>query len=153
MGVSFRWFGDRQLSLLRTHEAAAAGADESTATLFSLQVSGLDVVARATDVRAFVSPLVSWEPVVNLTALSYPFDPPQTFNYYPDDGGPTKLFNNSQRMVPLAPNPVCDMPVDAYDKEPDNFTFAYFTLPFGIRSLAYLSGQTSQPEKAPTELQ
>ena len=106
---------------------------------FPLQVHGLDVVAKSRFVRAFTTPIVSWEPVINLTppeALKH--DPPVPLNYYPDDGGPTKIFNNSVQLVPIAPIPVCDMLVDAYEKEPGNLTAAYFTLPFGIRSLAYL---------------
>ena len=43
------------------------------------------------------------------------------------------------RLVPIAPIPVCDSLVDAYAKEPDNHHRSRtFTLPFGIRSLAYL---------------
>ena len=49
---------------MRTHEAGAA---ESTATdSFPLQVRGMDVVARRMS-RAFTTPIVSWEPVINLT--------------------------------------------------------------------------------------
>ena len=146
MGVSFA-FGGRQASLVRTHQAAVADAD-GTLAMFPIQLRGLDVVARAHDVRAFLSPVVSWEPVINLTAPDQPRDPPQPVNYYPDDGGPTKIFNNSGRLVSLAPIPVCDMLVDAFANEKDNVTAAYFTLPFGLRALALLTrNDATQPKK------
>ena len=139
MGVSFAWFGDRQMTLVRTHEAVAIEAPDPATDGFPLQVRGLDVVAKSKYVRAFTTPIVSWEPVINLTQPEGgKHDPPESLNYYPNDGGPTKVFNNSVQLVPVAPIPVCDMLIDAYEKEPDNLTAAYFTLPFGIRSLAYL---------------
>ena len=148
MGVSFAWFGDRQMTLVRTHEAVTVEAPDPATDSFPLQVRGLDVVAKSRFVRAFTTPIVSWEPVINLTppeVVKKPpapdvqkNDPPTPLNYYPDDGGPTKIFNNSVQLVPVAPIPVCDMLVHAYEKEPGNLTAAYLTLPFGIRSLAYL---------------
>ena len=69
MGVSFAWFGDKRMAMLQTYAvitneaAAAAPADQ-----FPVQVKGLDVVARGYFVRAFTVPLISWEPVLNLTA-------------------------------------------------------------------------------------
>jgi hypothetical protein len=143
MGVSFASLGASRVTMMRTH--AAVPAEQSGAAIegFPLQVQGMDVVARSPLVRAFTTPIVSWEPVINLTPPEEEngkkkFDPPVPLNYYPDDGGPTRIFNNSARLVPIAPIPVCDSLVDAYDKEPDNITLASFTLPFGIRSLAYL---------------
>lgn len=152
MGVSFAWFGDRQMALVRTHEAV--GVETSTAAnSFPLQVRGLDVVARSQFVRAFMTPILSWEPVINLTAPEPgKHDPPPSLNYYPDDGGPTKILNNSVQLVPVAPIPLCDLLVDSYANEPGNITAAYFTLPFGIRALAYLfktnEGQKDKPTLA-----
>ena len=142
MGVSFASLGASAATMMRTHEAVPA-EQSAMADSFPLQVRGMDVVARSPLVRAFTTPIVSWEPVINLTPPevdkeSHEIDPPVPLNYYPDDGGPTRIFNNSARLVPIAPIPVCDSLVDAYAKEPDNLTLASFTLPFGIRSLAYL---------------
>lgn len=142
MGVSFASFGDRQVTMMRTHEAVQV-AESATSTNFPLQVRGLDVVAKSQFVRAFTTPVVSWEPVINLTPPEEDkgkkkLDPPLPLNYYPDDGGPTRIFNNSVQLVPVAPIPVCDWLVEAYDTEPGNITAASFTLPFGLRSLAYL---------------
>jgi hypothetical protein len=149
MGVSFA-FGGKQVSLVRTHQAAAADAN-GTAAIFPIQLRGLDVVARAHDVRAFLSPAISWEPVFNLTKPApSKQDPPQPINYYPDDGGPTKIFNNSQRLVSLAPIPVCDMLVDSFANEKDSNTAAYFTLPFGLRAFALLSRHDAAQKKKPS---
>lgn len=146
MGVSFA-FGGSKLQFVRTHQAVASDADGTTA-MFPIQLRGLDVIARARDVRAFAPPVVSWEPVVNLSAPEpSKADPPRPFNYYPDDGGPTKIFNDSARLVPLAPIPVYDMLIDAYAKEKDTSTAASFTLPFGIRAIAVLSKATTQKKK------
>lgn len=148
MGVSFAFGGG--VDYTRTHQAAAPDADGTTA-LLPIQVRGIDVLARARDVRAFAPPAISWEPVVNLTAPETgKLDPPQPFNYYADDGGPTKLLNNSPRVVALAPIPVYDMLIDAYAKEPNTATAALFTLPFGLRSLAILSKQDANQKKKPT---
>jgi hypothetical protein len=138
MGVSFAFSDYRQAALFRTHAAVAAASADAGGT-FPLQVRGLDVVARSQFLRAFAPPLVSWEPVLNLTPPEAgKFDPPQPVNYYPDDGGPTRIFNASQRLVPIAPLPLCDALVDSYAHESGNLTGAYVTLPFGLRSLAFL---------------
>lgn len=148
VGVSFAFDG-RQATFVRTHEAAGSDV-EGTISMFPIQLRGLDVMVRARDVRAFLSPVVSWEPVVNLSPPEQPLqDPPQPFNYYPDDGGPAKIFNNSTRLVPLAPISVYDMLIDAYAKEKDTATAAYFSLPFGMRALALLSKYDANQKKKP----
>jgi hypothetical protein len=151
MGVSFAWFGDRRMAMLRTHQAAARDAAAST-TSFPLEAQGLDIVARGQFVRAFTTPIVSWEPVINLTPPDPPGhlgDPPVPLNYYPDDGGATRIVNNSVQLVTLAPIPVSEFLVDAYATEPGNITAAYFTLPFGLRSLALLTKTDAAQAKKP----
>ena len=142
MGVSFGSFGDRRMGLLRTQ--AVAPADE-----FPIQAQGMDVSARGTYVRAFTTPQISWEPLLNLTYIDFG-DPPLAHNYFPDDGGPTRMLNNSVRLVPLAPIPVCDFLVSAYANEPGNLVAAEFTLPFGMRSLATLNRNEPDQAKEPT---
>ncbi len=68
MGVSFAWFGERQMTLVRTHQAVTVDESAAAANAFPLQFRGLDVVAQSKFVRAFTTPIVSWEPVINLTA-------------------------------------------------------------------------------------
>ncbi len=94
------------------------------------------MVAKGSFVRAFTVPLISWEPVFNLTRRlrRIPGDPPAFFNYYPNDGGPTKIMNNSVHFVPIAPIPVSDFIIKEYKTDPQNKTAAIFTLPFGLRA-------------------
>ncbi len=141
LGVSFNVFDERRMSMIRTHTVA------SNQTTFPLQVKGMDVVSRATNVRAFMLPQISWEPVFNfpppLVAGNAPPPPPVAgdpsvgFNYYPDDGGATRLINNSAESVALAPIPLTNFLVDSFDDE-KFAAFALFTLPFGIKALALL---------------
>ncbi|MHB8628174.1 MAG: hypothetical protein ACYDEO_18455 [Aggregatilineales bacterium] len=154
MGVSFALFGNRRMLMLRTYEAISADTTVASSA-FPIQAKGLDVVAQGQLVRAFTTPMISWEPVINLTLPDPPGggDPPLALNYYPDDGGPTRIMNNSVQLVPISPIPLVNFLVDTYEKEPDNITAAYFTLPFGLRSLAYLRKNSSQqpdPSQKPT---
>ena len=148
------------MTMVRTHQAVTIDESAAAANAFPLQLRGLDVVAQSKFVRAFTTPIVSWEPVINLTppevaeppAVGKKKDPPVPLNYYPDDGGPTKIVNNSTRLVPIAPIPVCESLVTAYKQEPGNLTAAHFTLPFGIRALAFLwKTHPRQPERPSIE--
>lgn len=143
MGVSFSNFGGRRFERLQTLTPLPASG-------FPFAARGLDVVSQGQNVKAFTVPQISWEPVVNLTPPEKAGDPPSPLNYYPNDGGPTRIGNNSVQMVPIAPIPVCEFLVDAYDSEPNNVTAALMTLPWGLRSLAYLdkhnNAQTDKPQ-------
>ena len=139
LGVSFGVFGDRQLAMLTTHRAVETAATTNPA--FPLQVRGMDVVSRGNNVRAFTVPQISWEPVFNLTPPKVPGDPNALFNYYPNDGGPTRLLNNSQDSVALAPIPLMDFLVDTFDRDQAFLALALLTLPFGMKALALLKKQ------------
>ena len=132
-GVSFDlavWGTDR------THVA--------TDSAFPIQAQGMDVVSTGRNVKAFTVPQISWEPVVNLTVPQETGDPPYWMNYYPDDGGPTRIINNSDASVPLAPLPLTDHIVDNFAEGADAFAaMALMTLPFGLKSLALLQNQYS----------
>jgi hypothetical protein len=138
LGVSFAIFSDRRMAMLPTHLAAPMSQQASG---FPLQVQGIDVVSPAINVRAFTVPQISWEPALNLTAPVLPGDPSLGPNYYPDDGGPTRILNNSSNQVALAPIPLTNFLVDSY-KDDDKFgALALFTLPFGLKALALLQKQ------------
>lgn len=110
-GVSFGVFDGRRTRMITTHiardpnrdparDAPAENANdpaEQAAPGFPLQVRGIDVVSPGNNVRAFTVPQISWEPVFNLTRPQIAGDPSDGFNYYPDDGGPTRIFNSSLR--------------------------------------------------------
>jgi hypothetical protein len=157
MGVSFAWFGDRStqesdLVLFRTFQPGPAQGAASSA--FPLQIRDLDLSAENRFVRAFTVPQLSWEGLINLTPPPPPpqpafsGDPPPGANFYPNDGGPTRLFNNSVELVAIAPIPVTESLVKDFAKH--EFTGALFTLPFGLKSFAQFKGP-SQPQSARME--
>ena len=128
LGVSFATFASRRFAMLAT-----------------LQVQEMEVVSPGQNVRAFTAPQISWEPVLNLGTPRRPGDlppnpndPPLGPNYYPNDGGPTRLLNNSAEQVALAPIPLTNFMVENFAAN-DNFqALSLSTLPFGLRSLALL---------------
>ena len=143
LGISFGVFGTRRMAMMRT----ATAVDTEYPNEFPLQVQKMQVVSRGVNVRAFLLPLIAWEPVFNLSPGVQPMDPPFLWNYYPDDGGPTRIFNNSTSYVPLAPIPLVEFIVNEYKHDPKNQTAASFTLPFGIKALAALSGNGTETVK------
>jgi len=149
MGVSFAWFNaraadDRNYTFYRVY--APKGA-EAAAPAFPLQVRELDLSAQSRFVRAFTVPQMSWEPLFNLTNPEPPPpppiepDPPVWWNLYPNDGGPTRLFNDSVELVPIAPIPVTDFLIKDFEQRKTGFTGALFTLPFGLKTFAEFSRQ------------
>ena len=96
------------------------------------------MVTRGFNARAFTVPQISWEPVANLTPPDVAADPPVGGNYYPDDGGPTRIMNNSAEQVALAPIPLSDFLIDRFEKQQNFAALSLGTLPFGMRALALL---------------
>jgi hypothetical protein len=140
LGVSFGTFYDRRMAMVTTHGAVSPA---QSAGAFPLQVQGMDVVSQGSNVRAFTVPQISWEPVLNLTppAKIGVGDPSFGPNYYPDDGGPTRILNNSSNQVALAPIPLTKFIVDTFSIDSKFAAAALFTLPFGIKALALLQKQ------------
>jgi hypothetical protein len=151
LGVSFNVFGSERLAMVATF-----GVAPNTAA-FPLQVRGMDVVSSGNNVRAFTVPEISWEPVLNTAPGVLPGDPPGVPantqgvvpNYYPDDGGPTHIYNNSVNLVPLAPIPVSKFIVEEFKKQQLSIVSSLFTLPFGMRALATLT-RFIYPQKPPS---
>ena len=129
---------DNDLVYYRVYKPVAA--DQQPA--FPLQIQQLDLSAQSRFVRAFTVPQVSWEPLYNLTPPPPGgLDPPFAWNLYPNDGGPTRLLNDSVALVPVAPLPVTEFLVSDF-KDPaqeERATAALFTLPFGLRAFAAFS--------------
>lgn len=132
LGISFSTFLNTRYGMVRTHTAVSASAG------FPLQVKKMDVVSQGLNVRAFTVPQISWEPVLNLTDFGITGDPPKGVNYYPDDGGPTRIINNSGETVALAPLPLTDFLVENFEGDDKFAAVALSTLPFGMRMLALL---------------
>lgn len=143
MGVSLGWFNpdtvsDNDYIFYKVYGAQQNG--DHNQSLFPLQVDGLDLTAEGRFVRAFTVPQNSWEPLFNLTPPVKVGDPPQLVNFYPDDGGPTRLFNNNPDHVPIAPLPKVDELLDYFNNGvADGFTGALFTLPFGLKAFAEIN--------------
>jgi hypothetical protein len=156
MGVSFAWFNEQRVSdddliFYQVYKPVPDGAQPA----FPLQVQELDLSAQSRYVRAFTVPQISWEPVFNLTPPPDPGvpDPPFSWNLYPNDGGPTRVFNDSVKLVPIAPIPVTEFLVQDFAERKNGFTGALFTLPFGLHAFAEFS-RTNQfdPGKEPARL-
>ena len=151
MGISFQLIGEHGAGVASNHRTFYKPHDDTTTTQddFPVQILGMNVVAQHKNVKAFTLPQVSWEPVLNLTKPEPLGDPPLLFNYYPDDGGATRLFTNSVQLVPLAPIPVTHSLLHLYHHEEDNKMAVLFTLPFGLRAFAELDQiEKGQSQKA-----
>ena len=131
-GVSFNWLAGRE-QLVRTHVPAAGGS------AFPVQVQGMNVVSQGRNAKVFTVPMISWEPLINLSQPKVPGDPPAGLNYYPNDGGPTQILNNSDDSVTLAPLPLTGYLLDRFEQDDEEFAaVALMTLPFGLKALALL---------------
>ena len=137
-GVSFNLPTERG-QLITTHVPVS-----NRANTFPVQIKGMDVVSQGRNVKAFTVPQISWEPLVNLTPPQVVGDPPAGYNYYPNDGGPMQILNNSEDTVALAPLPLTEYLLDNFDQKTDGFSaFSFVTLPFGLKALAVLQNQYS----------
>ncbi len=137
--------------------------DDTNATIFPVQIRGLDAITAGINAQAFTVPTVAWEPVFNLTTpIPYivgvkdadgmlippcPKDPPLGFNYYPNDGFATRIGNFSKNQVPLSPIPMANFLIETYNNKEDGKTFAFFNLPFGMVALTILDNKSSQDTK------
>ena len=142
-GVSFAWFNPRTVDEgdYIFYQVFKPQPSEPPPTAYPMQIRDLDLSAESRYVRAFTVPQLSWEPLFNLTQSPNVNDPPFGFNLYPNDGGPTRLFNDSVELVPIAPIPVTEFLVQDFEQRTTGFTGALFTLPFGLRAFAEFSRQ------------
>ena len=160
MGVSYAKQNNKlQNAIARKYKINIT--DESNATIFPIQVSGLDVVTAGMNAQAFTVPSIAWEPVFNLTKpvlkkgdvdgvgnpLPPPYDPPVGFNYYQNDGVATRVGNLSKKQVALSPIPMSKFLVETYKAKEDRKTFAVFNLPFGILAISILDNNSTQKKK------
>jgi hypothetical protein len=147
MGISFGMFGQGRMAMVPTATIAATATDTTVNNALPFMVQDMSVMAKGINVRAFTLPLVAWEPVFNLTLSSDTRDPDIFFNYYPNDGGPSRLFNQSPKPVALAPIPVTDFLLSEFKETPKSATIGTFTLPFGMRAIAGFSLSAAQTIK------
>ncbi len=131
-GISFNLLSGRD-SFVATHAVVNPATGQ-----FPIQVKGMDVVSQGLNVKAFTVPQISWEPALNLTKPAKTADPHQGPNYYPNDGGPMQIVNNSDEEVVLAPIPYNQFLADNMENNEDFAALSFFTLPFGMKALALL---------------
>ncbi len=141
MGISYGVY-NRDVVLRMTHQAV----DVSSQAPVPYQIEGMDLKASGQFVKAFTVPHISWEPVINLSDIQdKPADPPQGFLGFPDDGGPTRIFNTSTRTVTLAPIPVTDFLIEEFSNGSEVATYSLFTLPFGLNAMARINPDNHFP--------
>ncbi|TVP45766.1 MAG: hypothetical protein EA341_14845 [Mongoliibacter sp.] len=128
-----------------------------------LIIEGMQVQLPATMARIFTLPQVAWEPLYNLSPpdavedehgnkITMPGDPQGGFNYYPNDGGPTRIFNNRPFPVPLAPIPLSNFLLEHFAKKDMTRLEFYFTLPFGLKAFSLLGFNNTREEIKPSFL-
>lgn len=157
MGVSYAKQNNfLQATIAQKYKIDITG--DTNATVFPIQVSGLDVITAGMNAQAFTVPSIAWEPVFNLTKpelekgdvdnnnvpLPPPYDPPVGFNYYQNDGIATRVGNLSKKQVTLSPIPMSKFLVETYKNKEDGKTFAFFNLPFGMLALTILDNKSTQ---------
>ena len=84
-----------------------------------LQIIGMDLSTPGKFIRAFTLPEVTWEPNYNVSnppKISGDPNPPIGWLLFGDDGGPTQLFNDSDKVINIAPKPVSNFIVDSYNE-------------------------------------
>ncbi|PZX52423.1 hypothetical protein LV84_03429 [Algoriphagus ratkowskyi] len=132
---------------LVTGKARERGENESHIEQIGYQtllIEGMEVFVPGSMARLFTMPQVAWEPVKNETppAVQTPGDPPKGYNYYPNDGGPTRILNQHSGKVALAPKPLVDYTIHNY-KNNKTPVIAAFTLSFGLKAFARLANNDS----------
>jgi hypothetical protein len=156
LGVSFGSSLSRESP--RRTTGAVTHLSESEAVVSSqneevIKVEGMEVKVPGYMARVFLLPQVAWEPVQNLTpppppGQAGPMDPPAMFNYYPNDGGPSRILNTNPIHVTLAPIPLTSFVLEKY-KELKTKVIAQFTLPFGLKAVAQLSQESPYDKVSP----
>ena len=145
MGISFGSFGGTKSRVSLIKQFGVNTESDQVQSLYSVpfKIENKQMTSPGLFTRSFMLPQVAWEPVHNIPSTEPPLllidgDPPYGLNCYPNDGGATRIFNNSLEYVPLAPKPVIKDIIKRYKDGNGNLTWSYFTLPFGMKALAFM---------------
>lgn len=102
-----------------------------------VSIQGIDLVSYAINTKIYTLPQIQWEPVrtvQNPDVAPYPFPSPATS---PDTGIPTLMAIENFKLVPIAPRPIIDNFLAAYNDEAHGAKAAgLFNLPFGMKAAA-----------------
>jgi hypothetical protein len=116
---------------------AESGAEAPITAPPDLAIENGLLMGKAADVRAIALPTHQWEPLWTAENTEDPPFPRVVASL--DDGVPTSIGVASSRMVPIAPRPVIERIVDAYNDPSSPEVVAVFgTLPFGLFMMARL---------------
>ena len=100
-------------------------------------IRGIDLVTYAINTKVYTLPQIQWEPIrtiQNPDTSPYPFPSPATS---PRTGIPTLMAVESYDLVPIAPRPVIDKFLSAYNADTGPGRIAgLFNLPFGMIAAA-----------------
>jgi len=106
-------------------------------TELPVSIQGIDLVSYAINTKIYTLPQIQWEPIrtiQNPDTSPYPFPSPTTS---PDTGSPTLIAIDNFKLVPIAPRPVIDNFLSAYNDETQpGAAAALFNLPFGMKAAA-----------------
>ncbi|MFC5623148.1 hypothetical protein [Algoriphagus winogradskyi] len=150
LGTNVGAISQRQVTGVATHKTEAE-ANVVAQDGQMISVEGMQVKVPGYLARVFLLPQVAWEPVLNLTTPPnppQPMDPPGGYNYYLNDGGPTRLINTSSLSVTLSPIPLTSFILDQYRQKKIDL-LAQFTLPFGLKAVAQLTQKSPYQDLLP----
>ncbi|HZQ21914.1 MAG TPA: hypothetical protein VFA89_03875 [Terriglobales bacterium] len=119
-----------------THRERPKGIP-SFPTDLPVSIEGIDLVSYAINTKIYTLPQIQWEPirtVQNPDTSPYPFPSPATS---PDTGSPTLIAIDNFKFIPIAPRPVIENFLSAYNDETQpGRAAALFNLPFGMTAVA-----------------
>jgi len=135
-------------------------ATSSSAPGLPLQITNMDVVTTARNVRAATLPQISWEPVWNIPlaiegnpGLDDTITVTPGLVVYDNDGIPTRLGSESPDQVPIAPLPVTKHVVKEFnDRQSPQQVHSVFNLPFGMIAAADFNRQIVGPQEKNAQL-
>jgi len=109
---------------------------QASVTGLPFSIRGIDLTTYAINAKIYTLPQIQWEPIrtIQNPDVSPPFPSPATS---PHTGSPTLMAIESYDLVPIAPLPVIDKFLAAYndDAHPSR-AVGLFNLPFGMKAAA-----------------
>ena len=143
--------GDARLRTVGAKLTSPTGVND-----LQFQITNMDVVVSALNLRAVTLPQVSWEPILNIPlAIEGGPDPADLITVtpglvvYDNDGIPTRIASESPYQVPISPLPVTGHFLKEFnDKHVPRQMYSAFTLPFALVAEANFTRSLKQtPEE------
>ncbi|WP_126974490.1 hypothetical protein [Gynurincola endophyticus] len=137
----------------RLREKTTGEFDTVQAGALNFKVEGMEVLFENDRIRNFMLPQHAWEPVLNLSAISplKEMDPNIGVHFFQDNGGPSRIANNSKKFIALTPIAAIDAMIEDFKNNSSNYTLAAFTLPFGMKAVSVLNHKGNETVKPKIE--